>query len=92
MSTHPDFSSTEVSFPSGLLDIFNGATSVALEGNRFRFQTSPCRPLLEYQLGCPARTHLAIQEALDGVNVVWTEKISDQDYLSAIGEAPDHEH
>lgn len=35
---------------------------------------------------------MAIQEALDGVNAVWTEKVCDEGYLSAIGEAPDHEH
>jgi quercetin dioxygenase-like cupin family protein len=27
-------------------------------------------------------THIAIQEALDGVNVVWLEKVSDEQYLA----------
>jgi hypothetical protein len=27
-------------------------------------------------------THIAIQEALDGVNVVWMEKVSDEQYLA----------
>lgn len=29
-------------------------------------------------------THIAIQEALDGVNVVWMDKVSDEDYLSPV--------
>ena len=29
-----------------------------------------------------AMTHIAIQEALDGVNVVWLEKVTDAQYLS----------
>jgi quercetin dioxygenase-like cupin family protein len=28
--------------------------------------------------------HLAIQEALDGVQVEWMEKVSDRDYLEAL--------
>jgi quercetin dioxygenase-like cupin family protein len=27
-------------------------------------------------------THIAIQEALDGVNVVWMEKVTDEEYLA----------
>ena len=27
-------------------------------------------------------THIAIQEALDGKNVEWLERVSDQDYLA----------
>jgi quercetin dioxygenase-like cupin family protein len=27
-------------------------------------------------------THIAIQEALDGVNVVWMDKVTDEEYLS----------
>nr|WP_238319312.1 cupin domain-containing protein [Parvularcula oceani] len=30
-----------------------------------------------------AMTHIAIQEALDGTNVVWGEKVTDEEYLSA---------
>jgi hypothetical protein len=26
-------------------------------------------------------THIAIQEALDGKNVIWMEKVSDDEYL-----------
>ena len=29
-----------------------------------------------------AMTHIAIQEALDGKNVEWMEKVSDEDYLN----------
>jgi quercetin dioxygenase-like cupin family protein len=29
-----------------------------------------------------AMTHIAIQEALDGVNVVWLEKVTDAEYLA----------
>ena len=35
-------------------------------------------------------THLAIQEALDGVNVVWLEKVTDEQY--AIGVSADDAH
>jgi quercetin dioxygenase-like cupin family protein len=31
-----------------------------------------------------AMTHIAIQEALDGVNVVWMDKVSDADYFSPL--------
>jgi hypothetical protein len=34
-------------------------------------------------------THIAVQEALDGVNVVWMDKVSDADYLSPLGEDSD---
>jgi hypothetical protein len=27
-------------------------------------------------------THIAVQEALDGVNVVWMEKVTDEEYLA----------
>ena len=27
-----------------------------------------------------AMTHIAIQEALDGVNVIWMEKVTDEEY------------
>jgi quercetin dioxygenase-like cupin family protein len=37
-------------------------------------------------------THIAIQEALDGVNVVWLEKVTDQDYMSRLADAAAHEH
>jgi quercetin dioxygenase-like cupin family protein len=30
-----------------------------------------------------AMTHVAIQEALDGTNVTWMEKVSDDEYLAA---------
>ena len=39
-----------------------------------------------------AMTHVAIQEALEGVNVVWMDKVSDDDYLSPLGDAPGHGH
>jgi hypothetical protein len=39
-----------------------------------------------------AMTHIAVQEALDGVNVVWLEKVGDADYLSPLGEACAHGH
>ena len=39
-----------------------------------------------------AMTHMAITEALDGVNVVWLEKVSDEDYLSPLGDADAHDH
>jgi quercetin dioxygenase-like cupin family protein len=29
-----------------------------------------------------AMTHIAIQEALDGVNVVWMEKVTEEEYLA----------
>jgi hypothetical protein len=29
-------------------------------------------------------SHIAIQEALDGKNVEWMEKVSDADYLAAV--------
>ena len=32
-----------------------------------------------------AMTHIAIQEALDGKNVDWMEKVTDEDYLSGEG-------
>jgi hypothetical protein len=35
-------------------------------------------------------THIAVQEALDGVNVVWMEKVSDADYLSPLGDPHRH--
>lgn len=38
-----------------------------------------------------AMTHLAIQEALDGVNVVWLEKVSDEEYEGGPA-AADHTH
>lgn len=31
-----------------------------------------------------AMTHIAIQEALDGVNVVWLERVTDEQYLAGI--------
>jgi hypothetical protein len=37
-------------------------------------------------------THIAVQESLDGVNVVWMDKVSDQDYLSPLGEIEKHSH
>jgi hypothetical protein len=37
-------------------------------------------------------THIAIQEALDGVNVVWMDKVSDEDYLGPLGENAAHRH
>ncbi len=33
-----------------------------------------------------AMTHIAIQEALDGKNVTWMEKVTDEEYLAAGGE------
>jgi quercetin dioxygenase-like cupin family protein len=32
-----------------------------------------------------AMTHIAIQEALDGKNVVWLEKVTDEEYLAGPG-------
>jgi hypothetical protein len=37
-------------------------------------------------------THIAIQEALDGVNVVWMEKVTDDDYLGPVLDSPAHDH
>jgi hypothetical protein len=37
-------------------------------------------------------THIAIQEALDGVNVVWMDKVSDEDYMSPVADAVAHDH
>jgi quercetin dioxygenase-like cupin family protein len=37
-------------------------------------------------------THIAVQEALDGVNVVWMDKVKDEDYLSPLGDAEVHSH
>jgi hypothetical protein len=37
-------------------------------------------------------THIAVQEALDGVNVVWMDKVDDDDYMSALGDASAHGH
>jgi hypothetical protein len=37
-------------------------------------------------------THIAIQEALDGVNVVWLDKVSDADYLSPVADGVAHDH
>lgn len=34
-----------------------------------------------------AMTHIAIQEALDGKNVTWMEKVTDEEYLSGGDEA-----
>lgn len=31
-----------------------------------------------------AMTHIAVTEALDGVNVVWLDHVSDQDYLAGV--------
>lgn len=31
-----------------------------------------------------AMTHIAVQEALDGTNVVWLEKVSDEEYFAAV--------
>jgi quercetin dioxygenase-like cupin family protein len=39
-----------------------------------------------------AMTHIAIQEALDGVNVVWLDQVSDDDYLSPVAQWHPHEH
>jgi quercetin dioxygenase-like cupin family protein len=39
-----------------------------------------------------AMTHIAVQEALDGVAVVWLEKVSDEDYLSPVAEWHAHPH
>lgn len=33
-----------------------------------------------------AMTHIAVQEALDGVAVVWLEKVSDEDYLGPLAQ------
>jgi quercetin dioxygenase-like cupin family protein len=30
-----------------------------------------------------AMTHIAVQEALDGKNVIWMEKVTDEEYLSS---------
>lgn len=35
------------------------------------------------------RTHIAIQEALDGVNVVWLDKVTDEQYLSGLSAKQD---
>jgi hypothetical protein len=32
-------------------------------------------------------THIAVQEALDGKNVHWLEKVTDEDYLAAASPA-----
>jgi hypothetical protein len=38
-------------------------------------------------------THIAIQEALDGVNVVWMEKVTDEQYSSGpIADGAAHQH
>jgi hypothetical protein len=37
-------------------------------------------------------THIAVQEALDGVNVVWMDKVKDDDYLSPLGDVQEHSH
>jgi hypothetical protein len=29
-------------------------------------------------------THIAIQEALDGVNVIWMEKVTDEEYAAGL--------
>lgn len=39
-----------------------------------------------------AMTHIAVQEALDGVAVVWLEKVGDEDYLSPVAEWHGHRH
>jgi hypothetical protein len=31
-------------------------------------------------------THIAIQEALDGKNVNWLEKVTDEQYLQSVGD------
>ena len=36
--------------------------------------------------------HIATQEALDDVNVVWMEKVSLQDYMSPVVDASSHYH
>lgn len=33
-----------------------------------------------------AMTHIAIQESLDGTNVTWMEKVTDEEYLAGSGE------
>jgi quercetin dioxygenase-like cupin family protein len=38
-----------------------------------------------------AMTHIAITEALDGVAVTWLEKVTEEEYLSPLGE-PEHRH
>jgi quercetin dioxygenase-like cupin family protein len=35
-----------------------------------------------------AMTHIAIQEALDGKNVIWLEKVTDDEYLAGPRQAP----
>jgi len=37
-------------------------------------------------------THIAIQEAAGGKNVEWLEKLSDDDYLSPLGDTATHSH
>jgi hypothetical protein len=32
-------------------------------------------------------THLAVTEALDGRNVNWMEKVTDDEYLAGVGQA-----
>jgi quercetin dioxygenase-like cupin family protein len=39
-----------------------------------------------------AMTHIAVQEALDGVSVTWMEKVTDEEYLSPLGAADGHQH
>jgi quercetin dioxygenase-like cupin family protein len=34
-----------------------------------------------------AMTHIAVQEALDGVSVVWLEKVTDAEYLAGVSHA-----
>jgi quercetin dioxygenase-like cupin family protein len=38
-----------------------------------------------------AMTHIAVTEALDGVAVTWLEKVTEEEYLSPLGE-PEHRH
>ena len=47
-----------------------------------------CPPGVKHWHGATATTamtHIAVQEMLNGKNVEWLEKVSDDDYLAAIG-------
>jgi hypothetical protein len=37
-------------------------------------------------------THIAVQEALDGVAVNWMEKVTDEDYLGPVADPHAHGH
>jgi hypothetical protein len=37
-------------------------------------------------------THIAVQEALDGVNVVWMDKVTDEAYMGPVADLPAHDH